>query len=114
MENIGWLWLLLAVLNARWARRKNRSGLDWFVISLFIGPLATVLVWVWSRSPETGPAKWTSALASGGFAALAGAVFCAAAALAVNGSGPLWVPCAFYVVGAAVFTWLYLRERAAT
>jgi hypothetical protein len=37
-------WGTLALLNAGIAQAKNRSGLFWFIISVFFGPLATFLV----------------------------------------------------------------------
>jgi hypothetical protein len=35
-------WGTLALLNAGIAQGKNRSGLNWFLLSLFFGPLATL------------------------------------------------------------------------
>jgi hypothetical protein len=37
-------WGTLALINAALAQGKNRSGLLWFVVSLLIGPLATLLL----------------------------------------------------------------------
>ncbi len=34
-------WFTLALLNAGLAQSKDKSGLLWFLISLFFGPLAT-------------------------------------------------------------------------
>ena len=34
----------LALINAGLAQSKNRSGLAWFLVSLFIGPIATFLI----------------------------------------------------------------------
>jgi hypothetical protein len=34
----------LALLNAGLAQSKNRSGLAWFLLSLFLGPIATFLL----------------------------------------------------------------------
>jgi hypothetical protein len=31
----------LALINAGLAQGKNRSGLNWFLLSLFLGPIAT-------------------------------------------------------------------------
>ena len=42
MENtyvIGWG--TLALINAGLAQGKNRTGFNWFLLSLFLGPLAT-------------------------------------------------------------------------
>jgi len=37
-------WGTLALINAGLAQSKNRSGLAWFLLSLFLGPLATFFV----------------------------------------------------------------------
>jgi len=42
----------LALLNAGLAQSKNRRGLIWFLISLFLGPLATLLLVVLEKQPE--------------------------------------------------------------
>ena len=34
-------WGTLALINAGLAQGKNRSGLNWFLLSLFFGPVAT-------------------------------------------------------------------------
>ena len=37
-------WGALALINAGLAQGKGRSGLFWFVVSLLLGPLATLLI----------------------------------------------------------------------
>ncbi len=37
-------WGTLALINAGLAQGKNRSGLVWFLLSLLLGPLATLLL----------------------------------------------------------------------
>ena len=37
-------WVSLALINAGLAQTKNRSGLAWFAISLFLGPIATLFI----------------------------------------------------------------------
>jgi hypothetical protein len=37
-------WGTLSLINAGLAQGKNRSGLNWFLLSLFLGPLATFLL----------------------------------------------------------------------
>jgi hypothetical protein len=37
-------WFTLALLNAGLAQAKKRSGLAWFLASLLIGPIATLLI----------------------------------------------------------------------
>ncbi len=37
-------WGTLALINAGLAQSKNRSGLTWFFVSLFVGPLATFIL----------------------------------------------------------------------
>jgi hypothetical protein len=40
----------LALINAGLAQSKNRSGLGWFLGSLFIGPIATLLLVLLGRN----------------------------------------------------------------
>ncbi|MEW6746528.1 MAG: hypothetical protein AB1486_27630 [Planctomycetota bacterium] len=42
-------WGTLALINAGLAQGKNRSGLNWFVVSLFLGPIATFLLVVFFK-----------------------------------------------------------------
>ncbi|WP_162832171.1 hypothetical protein [Clostridium hydrogeniformans] len=37
-------WGTLALINAGLAQGKNKSGINWFIASLFLGPLATLLI----------------------------------------------------------------------
>ena len=37
-------WGTLALINAGLAQGKNRSGLAWFFLSLFLGPIATFII----------------------------------------------------------------------
>jgi hypothetical protein len=37
-------WFTLSLINAGLAQGKGRSGLAWWLISLLIGPLATLLI----------------------------------------------------------------------
>ena len=37
-------WGSLALINAGLAQGKNHSGLVWFVASIFLGPIATLLI----------------------------------------------------------------------
>ncbi|WAA08613.1 hypothetical protein [Fervidibacillus albus] len=37
-------WGTLALINAGLAQGKNRSGLNWFILSLFLGPIATFIL----------------------------------------------------------------------
>ncbi len=45
-ENSGYFvgWGTLALINAGLAQSKGRSGLTWFLISLLLGPIATLIV----------------------------------------------------------------------
>jgi hypothetical protein len=46
-------WGSLALINAGLAQGKNRSGLNWFLLSLLLGPIATfLLVACFERLPE--------------------------------------------------------------
>ncbi|HWI49377.1 MAG TPA: hypothetical protein VNU45_14255 [Rummeliibacillus sp.] len=45
-------WGTLALINAGIAQGKNRTGFNWFFLSLFTGPLATfILLFVEKREP---------------------------------------------------------------
>lgn len=46
----GYFWITLALVNAGLAEQKNRSRWAWFLISLLLGPLATVMIVIW-RAP---------------------------------------------------------------
>jgi len=37
-------WASLALINAGLAQSKNRSGLLWWLLSLFLGPIATFIL----------------------------------------------------------------------
>ena len=37
-------WGTLALINAGLAQAKNRGGLNWFLLSLLLGPIATFLL----------------------------------------------------------------------
>ncbi|HET6204114.1 MAG TPA: hypothetical protein VFI25_15085 [Planctomycetota bacterium] len=48
-------WGTLALINAGIAQGKNRSGLNWFLLSLLFGPLATfVLTAFFEKVPFRG------------------------------------------------------------
>ena len=47
----GMFWFTVAVVNAGLAQQKNRSRFNWFLVSLFLGPIATLLIVIW-RTPE--------------------------------------------------------------
>ena len=46
--DFGTWWGSLALVNAGLAQTKGRSGWNWFLISLLLGPLATFLIVVWA------------------------------------------------------------------
>jgi hypothetical protein len=37
-------WFTLSFINAGLAQAKGRSGLNWWLLSLFLGPIATFLI----------------------------------------------------------------------
>jgi hypothetical protein len=53
MDNPGYFvgWGTLSLINAGLAQSKGRSGLLWWLASLFIGPLATLLIVVLPTVP---------------------------------------------------------------
>ncbi len=42
-------WGTLALINAGLAQAKQKSGLLWFLLSLFLGPLATLILVLLSK-----------------------------------------------------------------
>ncbi|MCX7016314.1 MAG: hypothetical protein NTW86_27790 [Candidatus Sumerlaeota bacterium] len=48
-------WGTLALLNAGLAQGKGRSGLNWFLISLLLGPIATFLLVAFAHRLPGGP-----------------------------------------------------------
>ena len=44
-------WGTLALINAGLAQGKNRSGTNWFLGSLFLGPVATLLLVTMPKKP---------------------------------------------------------------
>jgi len=44
-------WGTLALINAGLAQGKHRSGLAWFLLSLLLGPIATLLLVLLDRLP---------------------------------------------------------------
>ncbi|MSV44033.1 MAG: antitermination protein NusB [Actinobacteria bacterium] len=53
MNNGGWAvgWFTLTFINSSIAQSKNRSGILWWFISLFLGPIATVILAVIPAEP---------------------------------------------------------------
>jgi hypothetical protein len=44
-------WGTLTLINAGLAQGKGRSGWNWFLLSLLLGPVATLLIVLWDRIP---------------------------------------------------------------
>jgi uncharacterized membrane protein len=42
-------WGTLALINAAIAQSKNRKGLNWFLLSLLLGPIATFILVVFYK-----------------------------------------------------------------
>jgi hypothetical protein len=49
-------WFTLSLINAGLAQAKGRSGLNWWLGSLFIGPFATLLIVAWPAVQPGEPA----------------------------------------------------------
>ncbi len=45
-------WGTLSLINAGLAQSKNRSGLVWWLLSLFLGPLATLFIVIMEPAPR--------------------------------------------------------------
>ena len=53
-------WFTLSLINAGLAQLKQRSGLNWWLVSIFLGPLATLLIVAWPPgTQETEPRPGT-------------------------------------------------------
>jgi len=46
-------WGTLALINAGLAQGKGRSGLNWFLLSCLLGPIATFIIVVSEKIPES-------------------------------------------------------------
>jgi hypothetical protein len=46
-------WGTLALINAGIAQGKNRTGLNWFLLSIFLGPIATLILLLIEKEPES-------------------------------------------------------------
>lgn len=46
-------WGTLSLLNAGLAQAKGRSGLAWWLVSIFLGPIATLLIVLLDKIPES-------------------------------------------------------------
>jgi hypothetical protein len=45
-------WGTLSLINAGLAQAKNRSGLSWWLVSLFLGPITTFIIVILDKLPE--------------------------------------------------------------
>lgn len=45
-------WGTLSLINAGLAQAKGRRGIYWFLISLFLGPFATLILVIMDKLPE--------------------------------------------------------------
>jgi hypothetical protein len=45
-------WFTLSLINSGLAQSKGRSGVGWWLLSVFIGPLATLLIVIIDRNPD--------------------------------------------------------------
>lgn len=45
------LWLTVAILAGGFARTRNRSAWTWFLLTLFLGPIAAFLLVTWPVVP---------------------------------------------------------------
>jgi len=52
IQEYGIGWGTLALINAGIAQGKNRSGFNWFLLSLLLGPIATLILVLVEKRPE--------------------------------------------------------------
>ena len=48
------LWLTVAILAGGYARTRNRSAWNWFILTMFLGPIAAFLLVTWPPLPNPG------------------------------------------------------------
>jgi DMSO/TMAO reductase YedYZ heme-binding membrane subunit len=48
-------WVTLALVNAGLAEQKGRSRWNWFLVSIVLGPIATLFIVTWERVPAVAP-----------------------------------------------------------
>jgi len=48
-QNFVALWFILALINSGLAQSKYKDGLTWFIISVLLGPIATLLIVISKR-----------------------------------------------------------------
>ena len=48
----GAVWSILTLVNANIAQCKNRSGLNWFLLSIILGPSATLILAFMDKLPN--------------------------------------------------------------
>ncbi|WP_233198244.1 hypothetical protein [Cryobacterium sp. Y50] len=120
-QNSWWLngggWFVLALVNAGLAEQKNRSRWTWFVLSLFLGPVATFFIVVWEpvtepplevRNPFARADDRYLTLAFLAFVVTVGAVLFAMA----GQTWYMWVASGVGAVALALFLVLFRRARA--
>lgn len=49
----GVFWFTLMLINAGLAEQKGRSRMNWFLLSVLLGPIATALIVVWEPPDST-------------------------------------------------------------
>jgi hypothetical protein len=105
IASTGWALPTLALVNAGLAEQKNRSRWTWFLVSLLLGPIATLFIVTWERAParsvarpKEGPTNGLLAVGIG----LAVAAVVSAVVAGIGGDTGLWVLAAALVVVAAV------------
>ncbi|GAB2985260.1 hypothetical protein [Frigoribacterium salinisoli] len=111
----GWPWFALALVNAGLAEQKGRSRLVWFLVSVLLGPIATLLIVVWPRvdvqaGPEDVEPSWDLRfLAAVGTLLVAGVLWLVGAS--TGGWG--WALAASIAGGAALGLgiWAYVEGR---
>ncbi|WP_445337942.1 hypothetical protein [Clavibacter sp. CFBP 8614] len=106
-----WGWPALALVNAGLAEQKNRSRWTWFLVSLFLGPIATLFIVTWERVPERPVAPRQEGPTNGLLAVGVGlAILAVASAVvaAIGGDTGMWTLAGALAVIAAVSLLLHV------
>jgi hypothetical protein len=112
-----WGWFALALVNAGLAEQKNRSRLTWFLLSLLLGPIATLLIVVWEPVPETATAAPPIQLSTGTLA-MGILLMVASGTLGVlawtSGLWPMWIAAGVFFVGAIACFAVFIAGKPKT
>ncbi len=114
-----WGWFALALVNAGLAEQKNRSRLNWFLVSIFLGPIATLLIVVWKPAPARSddeapqPISLSTGMLALGVTLAAAAIIVVALLASSEWSTVAWIVAAALMAGALSCLVTFIVRRPA-